>query len=170
MDWLFGRKKAVPKVPFPEGKQIDEKALRFPASTPSERVIEPEKVKEAVGFNKPMAFPEEETGLEEELPAPPSFPFPKFASKPTESWKPSLPSAEFMPRQELYVKVEVYQRMLGELDELKKKIGELSETSKVLEVSEYNEETNFNKLRKFMKSLHDNLLHADKTLFKAQGD
>ena len=63
MDWLFGRKKAVPKVPFPEGKQIDEKALRFPASTPSERVIEPEKVKEAVGFNKPMAFPEEETGL-----------------------------------------------------------------------------------------------------------
>ena len=31
MGWLFSRKKAVPKFLFPEGKMIDEKALRFPA-------------------------------------------------------------------------------------------------------------------------------------------
>ncbi|HLD79185.1 MAG TPA: hypothetical protein VJA18_01360 [Candidatus Nanoarchaeia archaeon] len=162
MGWLFGRKKAVPKVPFPEGKPYDEKALRFPTSSSQDRIIEPESVKAAVGFDKPVAFPEEEPMMEDQLPAPPIFPFSR-TSRP-------MPTPEFMPRQELYVKVDVYQRMLGELDELKKKLWELSETSKSLEVSEYNEEANFNKLRKSMKSLHDSLLHADKTLFKAQGD
>lgn len=164
MGWLFGRKKAVPKVPFPEGKMYHEKALRFPTSSSQEKVIEPESVKAAVGFDKPVAFPEEEEPMplpEDELPAPPSFPF----SRPR-----PVPTPEFTPRQELYVKVDVYQRMLGELDELKKKLFELSEASKSLEASEYNEEANFNKLRKGMKSLHDSLLHADKTLFKAQGD
>ena len=48
MGWLFSRKKAVPKVPFPEGKMIDEKALRFPAPSSSERIIEPDKVKEVL--------------------------------------------------------------------------------------------------------------------------
>ncbi len=166
MGWLFGRKKAVPKVPFPEGKPFDEKALRFPAPSSSERVIEPEKVKEAVGFTKPMAFPEEE------MPVPPSFPFPGAQRKPAAMPSPfeSLPAFELGPRQELYVKVEVYQKMLGEMDELRKRLWELGEANKHLQTSEYNEEHNFNKLRKFMKSLHDSLLHADKTLFKAQGE
>ena len=165
MGWLFGRKKAVPRVPFPEGKPIDEKALRFPAPGSSERVIEPDRIKDAVGFNKPVAFPVEETSFEEELSVPPSFSLSRTA-RPIAA----PPTFELVSRQELYVKVEVYQRMLGELDELKKKLSELSEASKNLEISEYNEESNFNKLRKLMKSLHDILLHADKTLFKAQGD
>lgn len=169
MGWLFGRKKAVPKVPFPEGKTIDEKALRFPAPSSSERIIEPEKVKEAVGSSKSfksLAFSEEmEVSEETEVPAPPSFPSLR-ASKTT-----AFPSpAEFMQRQDLYVKVDVYQRMLSELDDLRRELAELGETSKSLQVSEYNEEHNFNKLRKLMKSLHDSLLHTDKTLFKAQGD
>lgn len=166
MGWLFGRKKTVPKVPFPEGRMIDEKALRFPAPSSSERIIEPDKVKEAVGFSKPLAFPEEMDVSEEKyIPVPPSFSPPR-AIKPA-----AFPSpADFMPRQDLYVKVDVYQRMLGELDDLRRKLAELGETSKSLQTSEYNEEHNFNKLRKLMKSLHDNLLHADKTLFKSQGD
>ena len=78
MGWLFGRKKAVPRVPFPEGKMIDEKALRFPAPSSYERIIEPDKVKEAVGFSKPLAFPEEmDVSEEKNIPLPPSFPPPR---------------------------------------------------------------------------------------------
>ncbi|MEK6863093.1 MAG: hypothetical protein AABW53_00130 [Nanoarchaeota archaeon] len=166
MGWLFGRKKAVPKIPFPEGKMIDEKALRFPAPSSSERIIEPDRVKEAVGFSKPLAFPEEiEVSEKKGVPSPPFFPPPRTVKPAT-----FPPPADFMLRQDLYVKVDVYQRMLGELDDLRRKLAELGETSKSLQASEYNEEHNFNKLRKLMKSLHDNLLHADKTLFKTQGD
>lgn len=172
MGWLFGRKKAVPKVPFPEGKPFDEKALRFPAPSSSERVIEPEKVKEAVGFAKPTAFPEEEEMAPEEMPVPSYFPFLGSKKRPATMPSPfeSAPTFELSSRQELYVKIEVYQKMLGEMDELRKRLLELGEANKRLETSEYNEEHNFNKLRKFMKSLHDSLLHADKTLFKAQGE
>ena len=46
MGWLFGKKK-VPKVPFPQGKEMN--ALKFPSSTPAQRIIEPRSVKEAVG-------------------------------------------------------------------------------------------------------------------------
>jgi len=169
MGWLFGRKKVVPKVPFPSGRFLDEKALQFPSPESSERVIEPEKVKEAVGFAKPMTFPEEEEPMplpaeEEELPEPPKAPYspmPKYAS---------APSPEVMPKHELYVKVEVYQQMLGELDELRRGFADLQQINKNLEESEYNEENNFNKLRRGMKALHDNLLQVDKLLFKSQGD
>lgn len=168
MGWLFGRKKVVPKVPFPQGKILDEKALQFPPIESSERIIEPEKVKEAVGFSKPMAFPDEEEAMpmDEELPEVPSFP---FSARKKYSDLSSSPS-DLMPKHELYVKVEVYQRMLSELDELRRGFMELQGINKNIGESEYNEETNFNKLRKGMKSLHDNLLQADKILFKLQGD
>jgi len=168
MGWLFGRKKVVPKVPFPQGRAMDEKALQFPSMDPSERVIEPDKVKEAVGFSKPMAFPDEEEHLpteDEELPEMPKFPFSPAPTKYT-----SASSQEGMPRQELYVKVEVYQHLLSELDELRRGFMNLQHINKSISESEYNEETNFNKLRRGMKSLHDNLLQADKILFKSQGD
>ena len=148
---------------------MDEKALQFPTMDSSERVIEPDKVKEAVGFSKPMAFPDEEENMpmsvEEELPETPKFPF-SSRSK----YAPAVSSSGFMPKHELYVKVEVYQRMLGELDELRRGFMDLQEINKNLGESEYNEENNFNKLRRGMKSLHDNLLQADKILFKSQGD
>ena len=164
MGWLFGRKK-VPKVPFPQGRILDEKALQFPPIDSSERVIEPEKVKEAVGFSRPMAFPDEgNMPMDEELPETSTFPFsaaPKYTA---------ASSSELMPKHELYVKVEVYQRMLSELDELRRGFLDLQQINKNIGESEYNEESNFNKLRRGMKSLHDNLLQADKILFKLQGD
>jgi len=171
MGWLFGRKKIVPKVPFPQGRPIDDKALQFPAYDSSERVIEPEKVKEAVGFSKPMAFPDEEETMpmdEEELPAPRNFPLystPRPVQRPV-----PMTSMDSVLKQELYVKVEVYQRMLGELDELRRSFTNLQIIHKSIDESEYNEENNFNKLRRGMKSLHDGLLQADKILFKSQGD
>ncbi len=168
MGWLFGRKKVVPKVPFPQGRTLDEKALEFPPLDSSERVIEPDKVKEAVGFSKPMAFPEDEESMpmddEQEMS---ETPMPSF--RPSSRY--SQPSAQdLMPKHELYVKVEVYQAMLGELDELRRGFMDLQEVGKNVAESEYNEEANFNKLRRGMKSLHDSLLQADKILFKSQGD
>ena len=169
MGWLFGRKKVVPKVPFPQGKALDEKALQFPSMDSSDRVIEPDKVKEAVGFSKPMAFPEEEESMpmpeDDEMPETPKFPF-----SPMPKYSPAGAAADLMPRHELYVKVEVYQRMLSELDELRRNFVDLHQVNKNMIESEYNEESNFTKLRRGMKSLHDSLLQADKTLFKSQGD
>lgn len=168
MGWLFGHKKVVPKVPFPQGRLIDEKALQFPAAGSSDRVIEPEKVKEAVGFSKPMAFPDEEQSMPMEEEAP-ETPAPSFPS-PSRFARPEPISAGIMPKHELYVKVEVYQRMLGELDELRRGFTGIQQINKDIAESEYNEENNFNKLRRGMKSLHDSLLQADKILFKSQGD
>ncbi|MEK6900323.1 MAG: hypothetical protein AABX05_04330 [Nanoarchaeota archaeon] len=169
MSWLFGKKKVVPKAPFPQGREIDEKALRFPAPASSERIIEPDKVKEAAGFSRPVAFPEEEEleqePVDDDISMPPTFPAPG-----RQRMMPQKASLDMMPKQELYVKVDVYQKMLAEMDDLRRNLADLGEASKNLQTSEYNEEHNFNKLRKTMKSLHDNLLHADKTLFKAQGD
>lgn len=156
MGWLFGKKK-VPQVPLPEGRAIDDKALRFPSSPPK-RTIEPKEIKEAVGFDKPVAFPEENgAGMdssfepidesEEEGLASDAYPF--------ESRK-----------EELYVKIDVYQRILGEIDLVKKELTGLNETNKKLGTSEFNEDKNFNRLRKLMKGMHDNLLGIDKVLFK----
>ena len=168
MGWLFGRKKVVPKVPFPQGRLIDEKTLQFPTMSYSERVIEPEKVKEAAGFSKPMAFPDEEESMPPEEEAP-ETPTPSFPSQ-KRYVSPEPVSAGIMPKHELYVKVEVYQRMLGELDELRRGFAGLQQINKNIDESEYNEENNFNKLRRGMKSMHDSLLQADKILFKSQGD
>ena len=173
MGWLFGRKKVVPKVPFPQGRPIDEKALQFPPIESSERVIELDKVKEAVGFSKPMAFPDEQESrdmpMEEEEYKLPETPEPSFPSM-SKYGSGSSGNSGMMPKHELFVKVEVYQRMLGEIDELRRGFSELQHIGKAIDESEYNEENNFNKLRRGMKSLHDSLLQADKTLFKSQGD
>ena len=167
MGWLFGRKKVVPRAPFPQGRPLDEKTLQFPTMGPSERVIEPEKVKEAVGFSKPMAFPDEEESMPMEEASERPVPSPTMPSR----YASSEPiSAGIMPKHELYVKVEVYQRMLGEIEELRRGFTGLQQINKNIDESEYNEENNFNKLRRGMKSLHDSLLQADKILFKSQGD
>jgi len=168
MGWLFGRKKVVPRVPFPQGRALDEKALEFPSMDSSDRVIEPDKVKEAVGFSKPMAFPEEEESMpmpEEEAPETPRFPF-----APMPKYNRTAAAQELMPKHELYVKVEVYQRMLSELDELRRGFVDLQQINKSMGESEYNEERSLEKLRRDMKSVHDKLLHIDKKLFKYQGE
>ncbi len=67
----------------------------------------------------------------------------------------------------LFIKMEVYQHILAEMDEVKSKITELSHINKAVETSEYNEEHNFVKLRRAVKGVHDRLLLADKVVFKA---
>jgi len=176
MGWLFGKKK-VPQVPFPEGIPVDSKhldmgALRLPKKAyKREQVIQPERIKEAAGFGKP-------------LPSPPSFedmPFPELEQQFKPSFptlnKSRLPLKRPMPvpffvggAEPMYIKVDVYRKLLGELDDLKKNLSSLGETNHKLSNSEYNEEKNFEKLKRTVKSVHDRLLQIDKTIFKIQGE
>ena len=156
MGWLFGHKK-VPKVPFPEGRPLEEGSLRLPGKLSSQRIIEPDKIKEAAGFGRAMAFPEEE-----ETPQP-VFPPTKLAGL----GRPKVSPLEPVEASPLFVKMEVYQHLVAEMDEVKSIITELSHINRAVEKSEYNEEHNFVKLRRAVKGVHDRLLLADKIVFKA---
>jgi hypothetical protein len=156
MGWLFGRKKKVPKVPFPVGHSTNEQALQFPVTSPSrDRIIEPEEMKEAAGLDLPAL--------------PPMEPIEEMAAKNIPS-KPIAPkSALTMPQDRMapiYIHVEVYRQILTEMDNLKHDVSELHTANKKLESSEYNEENNFMKLRRNIKALHDKLLNVDKIIFK----
>ena len=158
MGWLFGKKKIVPKVPFPEGKPFDEKSLQFPTSLSSEKVINPSQVQAAVGvsaFKEPV---EEDQGIKaptEEMPEPQAFKQPK-----------QFPAEQVVGNS--FVKVEVYRKILSQIDEMNKNVHALKEASKGLDISEYNEETDFIKMRRATKSVHDQLLKIDKTIFKGE--
>lgn len=151
MGWLFGARKKAPAIPFPEGRVMDENALRLPGRISAERVIEPEQLKQAAGIDTSSFFPRN-------LPQP----GPPVEQEPS---RPSSRADDFV-----YVKVDIYQQVLGELELIKGKLAELQETHQRLETSEYNEENNFVKLRRSMKSMHDRFLLIDKTIFKTQGD
>ena len=162
MGWLFGRRNKVPKVPLPKGIPIDDKALRFPTAPAPERIIVPDMVKEAVGIDR-TPFPEEDFAGDAEM----GFSGRVSALKPPKVTSAIRPLSSQPEGQELYVKMDVYQRILQEIEATTDKMGELSEINKALEMSEYNEKNNFSHLRRQIKSLHDHLLHIDKTLFKA---
>jgi len=168
MSWLFGKKK-VPKVPLPQPRPFDEGALRFPSRMSTEMTIGPEQLKEAAGVSHPLTFPEEDL---------PSMPEPMehepFSNKPIAP-KLDLSLPQKLPRtplfnsqkEPLFIQVEVYRSILGAGDGLKHDLLELSETNKLLESSEYNEDNRFSRLRKEIKGIHDRLLHMDKILFKS---
>ncbi len=158
MGWLFGRKKVVPKVPFPEGRPFDEKSLQFPTSFNSEKVISPSQVQAAVGVSAPKETFEEDEGTTEtmqEMPEQQSFTPPRqFPNEPVIG--------------NSFVKVEVYRKILSQIEDMNKSVHALKEASKGLDVSEYNEETDFIKMRRATKSVHDQLLKIDKTIFKGE--
>lgn len=173
MGWLFGKKRKRSELPLGSGP-FDEKALTFPVTEPPERTIrpekafKPEKIKEAVGFEQQIGLPPEEEAEESALPKfsgkkmPSGFePF-KLDSKP-----PTSPLALFQQPEELYIKVDIYQRIIGEISSINKKLTELSEINKSLITSEFNENSGFSRLRKLMKGCHDNLLQVDRIMFKS---
>ena len=137
----------------PVGVSFDEKALRFPTAPPPRRVIKPEEVKAVAGFDQPLNFEQQEaTTLAKS----------RFFARAT----PPAPEIPEEPQPPLYVKVDIYQRILGELDTVKGKLTHLQEINSRLESSEYNEDQHFVKLRRAVKNLHDRLQQMDKTLFK----
>ncbi|MFA6461415.1 MAG: hypothetical protein WCV90_04045 [Candidatus Woesearchaeota archaeon] len=151
LGWLFGKKKVLPKVPFPEGQPFDENTFQFSKRFNGETVIEPEHLQAAAGYNQPFNLPESGSRTMSSSTSAP-MPASNFNSEP------------------LFVKVDAYQRILGEMDGLKSNLNKLQEVNRHLESSEYNEENNFEKLKKAMKMAHDKLLQVDKTLFKYQGE
>lgn len=177
MSWLFGKKK-VPKVPFPQGHVVDENELHLPKSVRSSKVIQPDKIKEAVGVEKPFEFPE--------LPEPSE----EFTAPSTESkiksanllFKPRVRESLPLPKvsspeiylkeksQPLYIKVNVYQEVLGRLEMLRKDLNQLAHAERDLENDEYNEEKNFEQLKREMRGIHDRLLQIDKSLFSPKGE
>ena|SRR3989344_1136577 len=169
MGWLF-KKKVAPRVPFPEGRAFDEKALKFAPNTSREKVIEPDRVKQAAGLGKSLSFPDNfEMSLEGM-----EVNEPKTAIAPirprTQSYSNNAEIKKTEAIGPTFVKVEVYQHLLTEVEGLKSSLGMLMDTSRILEKSEYNEERSLEKLRRDMKSVHDKLLHIDKKLFKYQGE
>lgn len=153
MVWPFSKKKKIPKIPFPEGEFSEEGTLRFPEKS-SDKIIEPEQLKNvAVGK---VDWKEEKSSKIEKTP--------KFVA----SFGESINSQNnLMVEIPLFIKKDVYQHILGEVQSLKIDLSILSQANKTLENSEYNEEENFEKLRRTMKSLHDRLLQVDKILFKS---
>ena len=165
MGWLFAdKKKVAPRVPFPMGKLLDDRSLRFSAPTSMEREIQPDRVQEAVGYNQPMNFPS--AFDQEQTPFPSNVP-PKSSQMQRDIPRPEMDTQASGP---MFMKVDVYQLVLNEVDGLKGVLGELQESNRLLEKSEYNEEHNFEKLRKTMRGVHDRFLQVDKKLFKLQGD
>lgn len=159
MGWLFNRKKKVPKVPFPEPQSFSSDTLRFPEKI-KERVIEPEDIRLAAGLRDDVAprVPEEISGSEDS----------EDSEMESEEIVPSLRiPAPITSGEPLYVKMDVYQRILGEISRSKEDLLQLGGLNQTLENSEYNEEANFEKLRKTMKTIHDRLLEADRVLFKS---
>lgn len=157
MGWLFGKKK-VPeaKVPFPSGRVLDEGALRLPGRSGGERVIEPGAIKAAAGLEEPLSFPEAGEEFPEESLPPPSA---GLTGKTT-----LMPF--FKSKKPVFIKVDVYQRLLGEMDAIKVKIADMQEVDRKLETSEYNEENNFAHLRRSVRSIHDHLSMVDRIVFK----
>ena len=101
----------------------------------------------------------------------PTFPDELKLSKParSSSFPQKITPPKMMMRnadEPLYVKVEVYQKILGELQSIKRDLSTLNNFTKKIEESEFNEKHNFNKLKGEVKVMHDKLLLADKVLFK----
>lgn len=169
MGWLFGKKKKKNQVPFPQAKSADEKTLTFPTGPQEEKVIEPQALKDAVGFEKPLAFPQDVSSPQEPMPPGPqqSMPQEPMQESAPVMTRPMAPISEPALDGPLFVKVDVYQRILGEIDSLKSDLNELNHYNQSLQESEYNEEANFAKLKRSVKNIHDKLLQSDKILFKA---
>jgi hypothetical protein len=154
--WLFGRRKDSSKVPL-GGRTFDEKTFQFSKKFGGETLIEPESLQEAAGYKDQFALPDESSfGAEaEELTRP----------------KPKLSGlTRGCPVNPVYVKVDVYQKILEELDGMKSNIRQLQEACRNLETSEFNEEHNFGSLKSSMKSVHDKVLQVDKMVFKCLGE
>ena len=150
MSWLFGKKRVAPKVPFPSS--LEEGALRFPTASRSDRVIEPEELKEAAGVEEPAS----------EMPEKPKFSlFKKNVVAP-----PVVEPVFQASHDPHYIRLDSYRAVLGELEHLKTQTAHWQAIQNHLQTSEYNEETKFVKLRRAVRGIHDRLLQVDKIVFK----
>ncbi len=181
MGWLFGKKKKqLPASAFP--KVSHEQSLSFNEDSMHDKVIHPDHIKAAAGVHDdPFNF-DDHDHLAASAPlgarGPPPMRMPSLD-------EPSSPAASLAPRQvsssskmssspaapsrhqgsNLYIKVRDYKRILGDFKDLNSELTHLTQLTKDLEHSEYNEEKNFLRMKDAIKKVHDKLLTADRTLF-----
>ena len=143
MGWLFGSKK-TPKVPLPEAGMFDENALQFPVTSQSRTII--------------PDYHEEETTVAPQAPAAQQ----EIIKKGTKV----ISTAKILPtHRHFFLKVDTYQQILADFDGLKKDLSHLGEVNRLLETSEFNEEADYDKIKRGLKYSHDRLVSIDKVLF-----
>ena len=140
MGWFFKKKKVT--VPLPEHSSD---LLKFPTST---KIPAPEEIKQSVGLEEPptmpdMAMPEQEV--------PSTLPSTQIAS--TSAYP-------------FFLRVQSYQDLLKDASDIKTHVLELDLTTEKLENSEFNENKNYEKLRKELRKIHERLLYMDDLIFK----
>jgi len=168
MGLFFGKKKKDVKVPQPVRKISEEQVLSFSKKSEPEKVLRPEQMKAAAGVAPKDVMPKQEAPhpLSTE-PTEPQMPTQEVPmSMPPEGMH-MAPRVARSPTEPVYLHVKDYQRVLGELDDMKKIISELSSLNKALEKSEFNEGKHYNKLKLNVKNIHDKLLSSDHILFKS---
>ncbi len=141
MGWLFGSKK-TPRVPLPEG-HFDEKTLQFP-----------------IGNNSKTIIPEYHGEEHEQSP-----PIPDAQIAPAFRRGTKTISTKAVAHRHHYLKVETYEQVLADMEGLKKDLNHLSQINQLLEASEFNEEADYDKIKRSLKNAHDKLITMDKTLF-----
>ncbi len=141
MGWFFKKKKVT--VPLPEHS---DDLLKFPES--SSKIPAPEEIKQSVGLEEPPQMPDM-APMEE-----PSLGVPKTFSAPT------------APAYPFFLRVQSYQELLKDASDIKTHVLELDLTTEKLENSEYNENKNYEKLRKELRKIHERLLYMDDLIFK----
>lgn len=164
---LFSRKRRI-EVPSPPSEDL----LRFPKAS-EVKVIRPGKIKGPLDMEKAAPLPEiplilknkvDLMQLKEEI-SPvlfkPTFPLP--LPEKTFPTPPERPS--FTLKKPVFLRVQDYQVLLGNLRNIKNKTDGLDQTTENLEKSEFNENRDFEHLKSNLKNIHDHLLHMDDTLF-----
>lgn len=168
MGWLFGKKKKNSAVPKPVRKFGEQHALNLPTKTsaPKEQPsFDLEDFKKAAGVSYPKPrpaapMPVRQTALVEE--PMPEHSEPSIQSAPKVAIKRPVNYGE-----PVFLKVESYKRILGELDEIKAELADLADINRHLEKSEYNEERSFSNLQTSIKNIHDKFLSVDEIVFKS---
>lgn len=157
---FFFRKKKI-EVPAPPSEDI----LKFPKASEISS-IKPESIKEAVGIEKPSLPPEippvptkkeDLMSFEEIPPAPPEL----TSHSPLPSKRP-----QFVFKKPFFIRMQNYQLLIENLNNIKNKTAELDQTVMDLEKSEFNENKNYERLKNNLKKIHDQLLVMDDTIFK----
>ena len=147
MIWFFKKKKVT--VPIPENH---EDLLQFPRSS-SKRTI-PEEIKKSVGLEEPpqmpdMALPEEPTLGIGAAPA-----------------KTVTPAPNYQTAYPFFLRVQSYQELIKDTSDIKTHVLELDLTTEKLENSEFNENKNYEKLKRELRKVHERLLFMDDLIFK----
>ena len=165
MGWLFKNKKDK----FEPKKSFDANSLKFPDKIDTERVIKSENLKQAVNELKfaaeEMKFKEPKTVLEDDYE---EFDEPKEIGHPLPTHEDYEEDVVFKEneRNYIFVKKEVYQKILGDMkliDDISKTVSSINKKMNSYETKEIK---HFKEMKKTVNSLHDNFLRVDKVLFK----